>query len=234
MEVIRCEAVDRSSPVTNIHIDEAEQIWVGNRRGLNRVYAPDNGELVNKPASEWSLLQTPDGNADIRLPLNELIGQMGDDGQAIASKEDRITCAIYDSSKGDLWVGTAQSGLFQFEIEPALRLVKQHHSGNSKLDADEINTLFIDRSGRLWIGTTAGACFGRYGKWRLEERYFDIRAFAQNSKGEVWVMGNDLLWQVDERSRWNPIEIEDSRIVEGSVADIAFDNEDDLWIASEI
>ena len=67
MEVIRCEAVDRSSPVTNIFIDETEQIWVGNRKGLNRVYAPDNGELVNKPATEWSLLQTPDGNAAGRI-----------------------------------------------------------------------------------------------------------------------------------------------------------------------
>lgn len=234
MEVIRCEAVDRSSPVTNIFIDDTEQIWVGNRKGLNRVFAPDNGELVNKPASEWSLLQTHDGNADIRLPLQELIGQMGADGEAIASKEDRITAAIYDVSKGDLWVGTAQSGLFQFEIEPGLRLVKQHHFGNSKLLSDHINTLFIDRSGRLWIGTEEGACFGRYGKWRLEERYFNIKAFAENSKGEIWVMGNDLLWQVDARSRWNPIDIEETRAVEGNVADIAFDKEDDLWIASEI
>ena len=232
MDVIRTKAVDRYTPVTNIYIDADGNKWVGNRKGLFQVYSPEQGSQVNLQPTEWSLLQTPSGNFDLRLPLDELITQMGNEGQSIRSKDDRITAAAFDEKRSELWVGTRKSGLFQFKTQPSLKLVQRHHNGNSKLVSNQINALFLDNTGRLWIGTGEGCAYGKDGKWNLEEKFFSIQAFAQNGT-DIWVMGNDLLWKVNARGTWEPIDI-DEKLTEREVVDIAFDANGMLWVASEI
>jgi outer membrane protein OmpA-like peptidoglycan-associated protein len=232
MEVIRTKAVDRYTPVTNIFIDAEGNKWVGNRKGLFQVYSPEQGSQVNLLPAEWSLLQTPSGNYDLRLPLDELIGQMGSEGQSIRSKDDRITAATFDEKRSELWVGTRKSGLFQFKTQPSLKLVQRHHNGNSRLISNQVNSLFLDNTGRLWIGTGEGCVYGKDGKWSLEEKVFSIQAFAQNGT-DIWVMGNDLLWKVNARGSWEPIDIDES-LTEAEVVDIAFDSNGLLWVASDI
>ena len=232
MEVIRTKAVDRYSPVTNIFIDAENNKWAGNRKGLSQIFSPEQGNPVKLDPAEWSLLQTPSGNYDLRIPLEQLISQMGSEGQSIRSKDDRITAATFDEKRSELWVGTWNSGLFQFKTQPALKLMQRHHTGNSKLISNRIHTLFLDHSGRLWIGTEEGCVYGKDGKWKLEEKYFSIKAFAQNET-DVWVMGNDLLWKVNAREFWEPVDI-DEKLTEREVVDIAFDGNGMLWIASEI
>lgn len=231
MEVIRTKAVDRYTPITNIHF-EAEVKWVGNQKGLFQVHSPEQSTNANLAPTEWSLLQTPSGNSDIRLSLEGLLTQMGADGQSIRSKEDRITAAIYEERGDNLWVGTRKSGLFQFKTKPSLKLATRHHPGNSKLASDEINTLFLDSEGRLWIGTAEGCTYGKDGKWQTEEKLFSIRAFAQSGT-TTWVMGDDLLWKVDARNKWIPVDI-DASLTEGEVVDIAIDGNGQLWVASQI
>ncbi len=227
MEVIRTKAIDRNTPVTNIHID-GENKWVGNRKGLFQVHSPEQSTPANLAPTEWSLLQTYSGNHDIRLPLEDLLTQMGADGQSIRTKGDRITCAIFEEKGSQLWVGTRKSGLFQFKTQPSLKLVSKHTPGGSK----DINTLFLDTNGRLWIGTSAGCSYGKDGKWRQEEKLFSIRAFAQSGTN-IWVMGDDLLWKVDARDKWQAVDT-DAKLTEGEVVDIAVDGNSMLWIASQI
>lgn len=232
MEVIRTKAVDRYTPVTNIYIDADNNKWVGNRKGLFQVFSPEQGNPVALQPTEWSLLQTPSGNYDLRLPLEQLITQMGNEGQSIRSKTDRITAATFDTKRNELWVGTRNSGLFQFKTQPSLKLIQRHHNGNSKLASNRIHALLFDNDDRLWIGTEEGCVYGKDGKWKLEEKLFSIQAFAQNGT-DVWVMGNDLLWKVNARDLWDPIDI-DEKLTEREVVDIAFDGNGTLWIASEI
>lgn len=227
MEVVRTKAVDRYTPVTNIYID-GEEKWVGNRKGLFQVHSPEQATNANLAPTDWSLLQTPSGNKDLRIPLEDLLAQMGADGQSIRSKDDRITTAIFEEKGAQLWVGTRQSGLFQFKTQPALKLVERHTPGGSK----QINTLFLDTEGRLWIGTDEGCLFGKDGKWKQEQKVFSIKAFAQAGTS-VWVMGDDLLWKVDAREKWEPIDI-DANLTEGEVVDIAVDGNGMLWVASQI
>ena len=151
MEVIRTKSVDRATPVTNVFVDASNKIWVGNRTGLHRVFSPEEGSQQDVAASDWSLLQTHDGNFDLRVPLADLILQMGDKGQGIKSKNDRITSATYHESKDILWVGTRKSGLFEFKTKPSLRLIKRHHSGNTKIPSNQINTMLLDTRGQLWV-----------------------------------------------------------------------------------
>ncbi|MEZ4962746.1 MAG: OmpA family protein [Saprospiraceae bacterium] len=232
MEVLRTSAVDRYSPVYNVFVDADNNKWVGNRKGLFQVHSAEQASTIALDPAEWSLLQTRDGNADLRFPLSDLLLQMGPEGKGIQSKQDRITAAIFDEKTKEMWVGTKNSGLFQFKTEPSLALVKRHHNGNSKLSSNRINTLFLDSKGQLWIGTGEGAVYGSNGNWSIEEKDFNIRAFAQNGT-DVWVMGDGLLWKVDARGKWSGENFPDS-YMEGTLVDIAFDNNGLLWAASEI
>ncbi len=227
MEVVRTKSVDRYTPVTNIHF-EGENKWVGNRKGVFQVHSPEQATNLNIAATEWSLLQTPSGNRDLRFPLEDLLNQMGEGGQAIRSKQDRISAAIFEEKGSQLWVGTRKSGLFQFRTQPTLQLIKRHSPGGS----ESINTLFLDTQGRLWIGTTEGCTYGKDGKWKTEEKVFSIKAFAQSGTN-IWVMGDDLLWKVDAREKWEPIDI-DAKLTESEVVDIAVDGNGLLWVASQI
>jgi outer membrane protein OmpA-like peptidoglycan-associated protein len=232
MEVLRTAAVDRYSPVYNVFIDADNNKWVGNRKGLFQVHSAETSSPIALKPDEWSLLQTRDGNADLRFPLADLLLKMGEEGKGIQSKQDRITTAIFDEKRKEMWVGTKNSGLFQFKTEPALSLVKRHHSGNSKLASNQINTLFFDQKGQLWIGTGEGALYGPGDNWSLAEKDFNIRAFAQNGT-DVWVMGDGLLWKVDARGKWSGEAFSDD-YMEGTLVDIAFDQNGLLWAASEI
>ncbi|HFA49581.1 MAG TPA: hypothetical protein ENJ95_11260 [Bacteroidetes bacterium] len=232
MEVIRTSAVDRSSPVSNVFVDADNQKWVANKLGLFKVFSPGKGSKVELKATDWSLLKTHDGNADLRFPLETLLGQMGTEGQAIKSRQDRINTATYNEAKDQLWVGTEEAGLFEFKTKPSLHLVKRYHSGNSKLASNTINTLYLDGRGQLWAGTYSGALVGKDGKWNLKEKGFSFLAFAQNGT-DVWAMADGLLWKVNSRGSWDPVDI-DEDLIEGEVADIAFDQDGLLWVVSEI
>ena len=232
MEVIRTKAVDRSTPVTNVFVDAENQIWVGNQNGLYQVFSPEQGTAVGLSAGEWSLMQTHDGNFDIRTPLDNLLGKMGSQGQSIKNGNDRITAATYYEQKDLLWIGTRKSGLFELKTKPALQLVKRHHTGNSKIPDNQVNTLFLDSRGRLWAGTYGGTYLNENGNWSVKEKGFSFSAYAQNAT-DVWTMGDNLLWKVNSRGKWEPIDIEEE-LTEGDVADIAFDQDGLLWVVSDI
>ena len=232
MEVIRTKAVDRETPVTNVFVDADNQKWVGNLKGLHQIFSPEQGTAVDVKPTEWSLLQTHDGNYDLRLPYETLLSQMGDKGQAIRSKNDRITSATYNVAKDELWIGTRKSGLFEFKTKPSLSLVKRHHTGNSKIPSDQVNTMLLDVRGQLWVGTYGGTYLGKDGNWSVEEKGFSFSAYAQNGT-DIWTMGDNLLWKVNSRGKWEPMNI-DSELIEGDVADIAFDQDGLLWVVSEI
>lgn len=67
----------------------------------------------------------------------------------------------YDKGRSYLWVGTRGAGVYQLEFDESsytLNLVQQHKSSGSAtgLSNNEINDLFWDSKGRLWVGTDNG------------------------------------------------------------------------------
>ncbi len=232
LEVLRTKAVDRYVPVTHVYSDSDGNTWAGNRNGLFRVLSPDQGMDAGLPPGEWSLLQTPGGNADVRIPLETLLGQLGAAGTDIRERRDRITAATWDPDRQELWIGTRENGLFQLRTDPSLQFVQRHHTGNSRLASNTIHALETDGQGRLWVGTEEGCVFGKAGKWKLAEKLFSITAFARNETN-MWVLGSDLLWRVDARESWAPVDLPEG-LSEGELVDIAFDNLGRLWLASQV
>ncbi|MEJ2634745.1 MAG: two-component regulator propeller domain-containing protein [Calditrichia bacterium] len=111
--------------------DDAGGLWVGTDDGLNRLN-PETGEFVhyrNEPGNPFSLSQ------------NE------------------VTSLYYDS-RGMLWVGTRSGGLNRLDVSGAItdRFIRYLHNPNDpfSLSHNQVNKIFEDDEGNLWIGTHGG------------------------------------------------------------------------------
>ncbi|MEO6131373.1 MAG: SprB repeat-containing protein, partial [Saprospiraceae bacterium] len=220
--VDRCKMLDQSSPINNIWVDDDNIKWVSNTQGLNKVFSLDIVEKVPVPTGTTSLLTIRGGNAQLdwsTSAMQQLIGNVN------------ITCASYDPKSKSVWLGTKESGAIQINLAP-LRIVQRLNTDNHKLTSDQINDIFITSTGKTYIATNDGMLIGSGDKWELEERYLNfvgVDAWGEN----LWILGDDFLWQVDSRGKWSPIAIE-LKNVEGQLRDIAVDDEGRVWIASNM
>jgi len=219
--VDRCKALDQTSPIHNIWVDEENIKWVANSHGLNKVLALTVVEKVDIPAGTTSLLTIRGGNAQLEWStsaMQQLIGNV------------TLTCASYDPKSKTVWLGTLESGAIQITVSP-LKVVQRLNTDN-KLTSNQINDIFITPTGTTYIATDDGMLIGSGEKWTLQERYLNfvgVDAFGQN----LWILGDDFLWQVDSKGKWSPIAIE-LKNVEGQLRDIAVDDEGRVWIASNM
>jgi len=220
--VERCKSLDQSSPIHNIWVDDENIKWVANSQGLFKVLALDLVQRVSVGSGKTSLLDIRGGNAKIEWNTAEMKSIIGNS---------TITCASYDTKSKTLWLGTRDAGAYQMSVDP-LRVIQKFNIDNKRLTSNQINDIFIQASGKVWIATNDGMLTGNGDKWTLEERYLNfigVDAWDQN----LWILGDDFLWQVDSKGKWQSIAIE-PRNVEGQLRDIAVDNKGRVWIASNM
>ncbi len=220
--VDRCKLLDQSSPINNIWVDEDNIKWVANTQGLNKVFSLDLVEQVPIPPGTTSLLTIRGGNAKLEWSTSEMQQLVGNVN---------FTCASYDAKTKTVWLGTNESGAFQISLSP-LRVVQRLNTDNKKLTSNRINDIFVTTTGTTYIATNDGMLIGSGDKWSLEERYLNfvgVDAWGTN----LWILGDDFLWQVDQKGKWSPIAIE-LKNVEGKLRDIAVDDEGRVWIASNM
>ena len=227
MVVERCSALDRDVPIKNIYIGPGNKKWVSNEQGLFVVHAADLATPVDLKEGEMSILQIPDGNKDLRVERSLLESELG----GILSSGDEITAAFFNHEMDELWIGTRNNGLFLFWMEPKFKMVKRFNTRNTRMRSDHVNTIFVDRVGRHWVGTEDGVLVGKNLRWGLEEKYFRFQAITSNGQ-DVWLLSEDLIWVVDEEDNWNRLDLP-AELTEGNIEDIAFDKDGRLWIASE-
>ncbi len=234
MRVIHCSAVDQSAKIQNIYIDEGNAKHVAADEDLFRVYSADNATVVPVADDQWSLLKQVDGNHAFTAPNAELKAIL----QATADPETpfdiaNISVAHFDEKNNQLWVGTNDAGLYQLQATGQnLQLIQHFTKDNSKLKSNQINAILVDRYERRWIGTDQGVLFGQANSWKLYEKRDKIVAITALGP-DVWILGQGILWRVDDRKRWIPGDV-DPKLFQGVVKDIQYDSEGRLWVASEV
>ena len=220
--VERCKALDQTSPINNIWVDDENVKWVSNTQGLHKVLAIDLVQKVSVPGGVTNLLTIRGGNANIEWSTSEMQKLLG--GVNISSSS-------YDAKSKYVGIGTQEEGAFQVSVSP-LKIIQRINVANKKITSNQINDIFIASNGTVWIATNDGMLSGSGDKWTLQERYLNfvgVDAWGQN----MWIMGDDFLWQVDSKGKWTPIAIE-LKNVEGKLRDIAVDDEGRVWIASNM
>ena len=89
------------------------------------------------------------------------------------------------------------------QLRPGMRVARDE--SNRKLTSNQINDIFIRNNGTIFIATDDGMLTGSGDKWTLQERYLNfIGVDAWNDN--VWILGDDFLWQVDSKGKWSPRE----------------------------
>jgi len=220
--VERCKMLSQSSPIHNIWVDEENIKWVANTEGLHKVLAIDLVQKVSVPGGMTNLLALRGGNANIEWSTAAMTNLLG----TVV-----ISSASYDPKTKSLWIGTQDEGAYQVSLSP-LKVVQRFNMANKKLTSNQINDIFIHNNGSIWIATDDGMLAGNGDKWTLHERFLNfvgVDAWGSN----MWILGDDFLWQVDTKGKWTPIAIE-LKNVEGKLRDIAVDDEGRVWIASNM
>jgi signal transduction histidine kinase/DNA-binding response OmpR family regulator len=65
---------------------------------------------------------------------------------------------IVEDSRGAMWFGSNNMGLFRYDSENGWHNFRYSASGSGGLPNDNVTTLFEDLDHRLWVGTEAGLC----------------------------------------------------------------------------
>ncbi len=113
----------------------------------------------------------------------------------------KINTMVWDVKKSEvLWVGTSEGIArltFQNNQLQHYRIFDHHHPGWSKNDIDWINTLSIDSTGNLWVGTRGGGLITIDQKGEASHYYSDFSQsdrIGDNMVNSLLVDQTGVLW----------------------------------------
>ena len=170
--------------VKRLFEDRAGGFWVLTLRGLNR-FDRKTGKVRRFPARPGD----PPSLAEAELS---------------SMAEDR---------RGRLWIGSFSHGLYRLDPESAasasgrFRQFVHDPQDPGSLGPGQVISLFVDRSGTLWVGTDSGL-----DRWHAERRRFDhlrekdglprgvIRGILEDDSARLWISTNQGLIRFDPAS----------------------------------
>jgi ligand-binding sensor domain-containing protein len=168
-----------------------------------------------------------------------------------------IICICEDKS-GNLWIGT-DNGLNRLNLNntgnKSFEFKKYFYEPeNSKsINSNSINSLFTDRDGNLWIGTSNGVC--KLTRNNIDKKKFEferilfeehniansitVRAFCQDKDGNFWIGSDHGLYKLTGKNNNSPLIsyfplVNDRRISprNNDIYALCFDNSGYLWIGT--
>jgi len=140
--------------IRSLHEDRAGRLWIG--LDLNGVYILEPGARSVHP-----LLESPNGK-----PLTESVTAMSD----------------IDSS--EVWLGTADGGIIRVDTRNwTLAREQRDPARGHSLPSNQIDSMFLDRDGTLWIGTRT-ALVRINPQQRLIDTYYGSPARGALLRGE--------------------------------------------------
>jgi ligand-binding sensor domain-containing protein len=173
--------------ITSIFQDRSGDLWIGTAHGLNRVVFDDDN------------------------PMHATFVRILHDQSDPHSLSHNSVRSLVEDHQGRLWVGT-DAGL---SVLPAHEKLKRNPSVTrlaydprdpGSLSHNRVNTLYVDRSGTVWIGTNRGLNRARIVQEDLQHSSFqryrhtpadrqslshdEIYALLEDSSGTFWVGTN--------------------------------------------
>src|SRR5450432_256273 len=173
--------------VLSLCVDRGGNLWVGtDGEGLNRV----KRKIFNMPAG-LRLLAAQSVSEDDHGGLWTAFNAQGLSYWITNSVKDfgvgrsQSAQTVLVDHKQQVWVGTREEGLFQFETNHFIP------APGANLLGPQIFALFETRSGRLWAGTQNGLANWDVQQWKLftsQDGLSDnpVRAIAEDTDGNLW------------------------------------------------
>jgi diguanylate cyclase (GGDEF)-like protein len=198
----RIDSADAKGPEDSISallLDHAGTLWAGTRRGLLRrrtadaefqIYALPTTHGAAAPVIR-ALHEDQDARIWIGLDLTgAYVLEHGSDkprrllqspksGKPLAES----ISAVCDIDESDVWLGTAEGGIVRVDTRTWKVTREQRDSARSgSLPSNQIDSMFVDRGGTLWIGTRTALS-------RINPRQRLIQTFYGNVNGQGLLRG---------------------------------------------
>lgn len=177
-------------------------VYVGSAAGLDHVTAagevtPWGSQRGLPPGPVRSLRRAPDG--EIAVTVAGRVGWISDEGFRLLTGDQVPTSAqllLYDSD-GSLLIGTTDQGLWRAGAHGIDQLDRDHG-----LRGNRVVSLFEDREGSVWIGSSDGLYQLRDLRFTTIDRRHDIgegyvRALWEQPAGVLWIGSTDGLYRRD-------------------------------------
>ncbi len=145
--------------------------------------------------------------------------------------------ALVIGPSGGVWVATRAAGLLRHD--PSNGELETWRQATSALPSDDVDALYFDGDGRLWVGTEAGLarldpvsgvidvpepCAGMSGR---------IQAIKGNGAGDLWVGTSEGLWLYSPQRGSIERRAVDCDLGIAGVASLALDADGNVWLGSE-
>jgi ligand-binding sensor domain-containing protein len=199
----------QTNPVLAIYEDAKQRIWVGTwEGGLNRYddlhdnfihYMPDekrNDALSNPNVfSIWQSRETHQllvGTYDGLNVLDEETGSFQHIREGKFAFNNYIR-AIYQDSKGNVWVGTIEELLRYDQFSKKLNRFESSTNRDSIRVAGLCNSIIEDKKGRLWVGTREGLHLLVNGAFKIRYTINDglgnntVQGVLEDRSGNLWM-----------------------------------------------
>ncbi|MCU0427715.1 MAG: ATP-binding protein [Candidatus Kapabacteria bacterium] len=227
--------------VTSLVYDNRGKLWIGTRGGgLNRLdevntrtgkavftrflsNAVDSASLGSNAV--WSLhkarksapvghiwIATQGGGLHLLNPETAQIQRFRHNPLEAKSLTTDSLRAVFEDSKGRVWLGTSGYGLLQFSRENGVIASYRSSLDSTSLSNNTVTGIFEDSGGTLWVTSAAGlnkliegespanACFERYSvKEGLPNEF--IYGICEDSEGNLWMSTNNGLACLSPKTR---------------------------------
>jgi len=203
--VYRPDTDESASQIKVLYEDSEANIWCGTMRGLYRV-----DPMNTQPTFKYIELGISSNNPEfprirgiveaqrgelLIATANELYRRFADGRiERVKSRNilpDSRLMSVITENERKLWIGT-RVGLYDipqppFELDREVSVVARLFSVREGLRCPEVNTLFQDHEGRLWIGTDCGLY-----EFLKNEGRFRLRVDVKNMRAAmVWSLNED-------------------------------------------
>ncbi len=160
------------------------------------------------------------------------------------SLSDNSVWALFEDSKGNLWVGTDGGGLSLYNRETdSFQHFKNDPNNSSSLAYNTVNDIVEDKDGTIWIGTYGGGVSkmispGIFQNYAFNEN--DINSISSNVVNDLFIDSQNRLWAGTQQglSLFDRSEqsfkryTKDENFVNDNILCIAEDKNGTFWLAS--
>jgi signal transduction histidine kinase/ligand-binding sensor domain-containing protein/DNA-binding response OmpR family regulator len=202
-------------PDVNCIADASNNVaWIGTDSGALIAWNRNTGQSITHPGTKAIACLCADNTGGVwigtyRGGLRHFTGSNFVDYNVSNGLASNNVWSIVKDARGCLWLGTLGGGLQYFN--PADGKFVTYNTSNSKLPDNFVNTLYLSKSGDLYIGTTQGVTVMNVQTHKMSNKLgtndgaksFSVPNIVQlleDSRGLLWVATPDGLYVYDKRT----------------------------------
>ncbi|WP_421889642.1 two-component regulator propeller domain-containing protein [Marinoscillum sp.] len=250
-----------SNRITDLVADHTGNIWVVHSMGAIEVIDPRENKVIrrygipdifSKKENYWRLFV--DMDQDVWLFSTDdpfgLFHLSTRTGETRLLKEDLLTSElvrdIIQYGDGELWIGTDHGGISVLNKDTwKVSAVVNDPDVPKSLNNNNVNTLFRDKDGGVWIGTTKSGLnyhhrgannFAHYKVHRKDPAFNDMSSMVEDRSGNLWIGTNGKGLLYFNRTNHTFQSVKEDMNIPGPkpevVVSLLYDKNGILWVGS--